>query len=314
LLKVLVTGGAGFIGSHLAEALCRRGGNVVVLDNLSTGNPQNLSSIKGHFEFVEGDISDSTLIDKILPDCEWVFHQAALPSVPYSVEQPQLTHEQNLTATLNLLATSRRHEVRRLILASSCSVYGDVQSAATEDTPIHPLSPYALQKYASERYAQMFSWFKGLETVSLRYFNVFGPRQSSDSPYSGVIAKFCTQALAGTTPTILGDGKQSRDFVYVENIVEANLLAAESINAPGKVYNIGTGKNVDLIELIEELNQITGQKLRPKFAEPRSGDVRFSQGDITAARHDLGYEPKVSLREGLKRTLDSFGKIKEPLS
>jgi nucleoside-diphosphate-sugar epimerase len=307
-LKVLVTGGAGFIGSHLAEALCRRGADVVVLDNLSTGNPQNLSWATRNLELVQGDICDTSLVDKILPDCQWVFHQAAVPSVPYSVEQPQATHEQNLTATLNLLAASRRHEVRRFILASSCSVYGDVQSPATEDTPIHPLSPYALQKYASERYAQMFSWFKGLETVSLRYFNVFGPRQSANSPYSGVIAKFCTEALAGTTPTILGDGKQSRDFVYVDNVVEANLLAVDSIKAPGKVYNIGTGRSVNLLELVEELNRITGQKLHPEFAESRPGDVRFSQGDITAARHDLRYEPEIDLSEGLKRTLNFYRK------
>jgi nucleoside-diphosphate-sugar epimerase len=308
-LKVLVTGGAGFIGSHIAEALCKAGAKVIALDNLSSGTPENLTWAKqGQVELVEGDVCDYPLMEKLLTGCEWVFHEAALPSVPYSVAEPEITNRQNLDATLNLLSASRRHEVRRFIFASSCSVYGHVQTPATEETPIRPLSPYALQKYASERYAQMFAWFKGLETVALRYFNVFGPRQSSNSPYSGVIAKFCTQILGGVAPTILGDGKQSRDFVYIDNVVSANLLAAESVKAPGKVYNVGTGRSVNLLELVEELNQLTGQKLETKFAEARAGDVRFSRGNITAACTDLGYEPTIDLRDGLARTLEFYRK------
>jgi UDP-glucose 4-epimerase len=306
VLKVLVTGGAGFIGSHIAEALCKRGAKVIVLDNLSTGDQRNLAWAKRDLEFVEGDICNGALVEKILADCEWVFHQAAQASVPYSVAEPEITNQQNLDATVALLSASRRHEVRRFIFASSSSVYGEIDAVANEEMPVRPLSPYALQKYASERYCQIFTWFKGLETVSLRYFNVFGPRQSSNSPYSGVIARFCKQTLAGEQPTILGDGKQTRDFVYINNVVEANLLAAESMKVPGKVYNIGTGKSVNLLELIEELNRLTGQKLEPKFKPSRAGDVRFSQCDITAARSDLDYQPKGDLRLGLNETLEFY--------
>jgi nucleoside-diphosphate-sugar epimerase len=312
-MKALVTGGAGFIGSHIAEALCRKGAKVVVLDNLSLGSRENLSWKKqgDDLDFVQGELSDNKLIQDLLRGCDCVFHEAALPSVPLSVSKPIETNRENLTAGLELMVATRDAGVKRFIFASSSAIYGDSEiSPKSEILPPDPLSPYALQKYALERYGRLFHQLYGMETVSLRYFNIFGPRQSFDSPYSGVIAKFCTTILEKKPPVIFGDGLQSRDFTYIENVVNANLLAAEqgADHVAGKVFNIGGGQSITLLQLIEELNQLTHQNLAPEFCPSRSGDVRFSKADINAAFRDLGYRVTVPWQEGLKRTLDFYRK------
>jgi len=306
--RALVTGGAGFIGSHVAEALCRRGAHVVVLDDLSLGKLENLAWRRSGdaLEFVQGDAGDASLLSKLLPGCAWVFHQAALPSVPLSVAQPLESHRHNLEAALTLLVAAREARVQRFVFASSSAIYGDSPAPLKResDTP-DPLSPYALQKYAAEKYAQLFHRFFGLETVALRYFNVFGPRQAFDSPYSGAIARFCTAALAGQVPVVFGDGQQSRDFVYVENVVQANLLAAEGSadRVAGRVFNVAGGASVTLLELLAELGVLTGRAIAPRFEPARVGDVRFSQADLAAARQDLDYRVGVTWQEGLRRTL-----------
>jgi len=310
-MKALVTGGAGFIGSHIAEALCRHGARVVALDNLSLGSLDNLNWRRNGdgLEFVEGDIHDEKLLATILPGCDWVFHQGALPSVPRSVAQPLTSNDQNLNGTLKVLLAARDAKVKRLIFASSSSIYGDVDAPLKhEGLPPNPLSPYALQKYASEKYVQLFHSLYGLETVSLRYFNVFGPRQAFDSPYSGVIAKFCTAMLRGEAPVIFGDGKQSRDFTFVTNAVAANLLAAEAPagRVAGKFFNVACGESISLLELVSELNRLTRQQLQPCFEPPRAGDVRSSQADISAAHAAFGYNVEVSWSDGLARTLDFY--------
>jgi UDP-glucose 4-epimerase len=312
-MKALVTGGAGFIGSHLAEALCRRGARVVALDNLSLGNVKNLDwKCSGdELEFVKGDAADEKLVRRLMEGCDWVFHEAALPSVPRSVAEPVKSNEQNLDAALQMLVLAREAGVKRFLFASSSSIYGDTDVPAKhEQLPPNPLSPYALQKYAAEKYGQMFHRLYGLATVSLRYFNVFGPRQAFDSPYSGVIAKFCTGMLAGQPPVIFGDGQQSRDFTYIENVVHANLLAAEAApeRVAGKVFNIAGGQSISLLQLVAELNRLTGQWLAPLFEPPRAGDVRSSLADVTAAQRALGYETKVSWEDGLQRTLEFYKK------
>jgi UDP-glucose 4-epimerase len=310
-MKAFVTGGAGFIGSHLAEALCRRGAQVVVLDDLSLGNLSNLDWKRNGdaLEFVRGDVTNEKLARQLMAGCEWVFHEAALPSVPFSVAQPVQSNAHNLDAALQLLVLAKDAGVKRFVFASSSAIYGDTDVATKhEQLPPDPLSPYALQKYAAEKYGQLFYKLHGLTTVSLRYFNVFGPRQAFDSPYSGVIAKFCTNSLQGKAPTIYGDGKQTRDFTYIENVVQANLLAvkAPARKVAGKVFNIATGRSVSLLDLVAELNYLTGQSLTPQFKPARAGDVRFSTADITAARKNLGYRQKITLREGLKKTLDFY--------
>jgi UDP-glucose 4-epimerase len=307
-MKALVTGGAGFIGSHIAEALCRRGASVVVLDNLSGGTLDNLNFQRGSgtLKFVEGDIRDEKLLAKIMPGCDWVFHEAALASVPRSVDQPLETNEINLDGTLRVLHAARDAKVKRFIFASSSAIYGDSSEALkNEQLPPNPLSPYALQKYAAEKYAQQFHTLYGFETVSLRYFNVFGPRQSFDSPYSGVIAKFCMSLLRGEAPVIFGDGQQSRDFTFVSNAVATNLLAAEAPAArvAGKVFNVAAGVSISLLQLIAELNRQTKQQLQPRFEPPRAGDVRFSRADISAATAALGYKVEIPWTDGLAQTL-----------
>ncbi len=310
-MKALVTGGAGFIGSHLAEALCRRGAGVVVLDDLSLGSERNLAWRKpgDALELVHGDAGDATLLTKLLPGCDWVFHLAAMPSVPRSVAEPVLSNRHNLDAALSLLVAARDARVKRFLFASSSAIYGDAAvDAKVETLPPAPLSPYALQKYAAEKYGQLFHQLYGLPVVSFRYFNVFGPRQSFDSPYSGVIARFCTAALQGTRPTIFGDGTQSRDFTYVENVVAANLLAAEAEEGKvaGRVFNCATGGSVSLLDLVSELNHLTGQSLAPVFEPARAGDILHSRADIRAAGDTLGYRPLVGWKEGLKRTLEFY--------
>jgi UDP-glucose 4-epimerase len=257
-------------------------------------------------EFVEGDIRNESLVARVLSGCEWVFHEAALPSVPYSVAHPEETNDANLNATVFLLAESLRAGVKRFVFASSCSVFGDLPKPATEADPIDPPSPYALQKYASERYARFYSRFHGLPTVALRYFNVFGPRQGASSPYSGVIARFCAAALSGARPVIFGDGTQTRDFVYVTDVVRANLLAAEKPEAKGEVINIGSGRSTSLLDLVAGLNRETGQELAPMFEPARAGDIRFSRAEIRKARDLLGFNPEVDLSEGLRRTMDFY--------
>lgn len=310
-IKALITGGAGFIGSHLAEALCRRGARVIVLDNLSLGNASNLAWKHNgdELDFVQGDAADENLIRQLITGCDWVFHEAAMPSVPRSVAEPIESNTQNLDAALRLLVLARDAGVKRFMFASSSAIYGDADVAAKhEQLPPAPLSPYALQKYAAEKYGQLFHSLYGLPTVSLRYFNVFGPRQAFDSPYSGVIAKFCTGLLAGQAPLIYGDGLQSRDFTFIENVVQANLLAAEAPaeKVAGKVFNIAGGQSISLLDLVAELNRLTGQSLKPRFEPARTGDVRSSRADITAAQRALGYQCQVSWQEGLQKTLDFY--------
>jgi UDP-glucose 4-epimerase len=251
------------------------------------------------------------LLAKIMPGCDWVFHEGALPSVPRSVAQPLESNGHNLDGTLKVLLAAREAKVKRFVFASSSSIYGDVDAPLKhEGLPPNPLSPYALQKYAAEKYAQLFHSLYGLETVSLRYFNIFGPRQAFDSPYSGVIAKFCTAMLRGEAPVIFGDGLQSRDFTFIGDAVAANLLAAEAPSArvAGKVFNIATGQSITLLQLVAELNRLTGQQLKPRFEPPRPGDVHSSQADISAARRDLGYEPKTTWQHGLAATLEHYRK------
>jgi UDP-glucose 4-epimerase len=311
MTRALITGGAGFIGSHLAEALCRRGLRVVVLDNLSLGRVSNLQWRRpsDDLDFVEGDIRDEKLLARIMPGCDWVFHEGALPSVPRSVAQPLETNEQNLDGTLRVLIAARDAKVKRFLFASSSSIYGDTDAPSKhEGLPPNPLSPYALQKYAAEKYGQLFHRLYGLETVALRYFNIFGPRQAFDSPYSGVIAKFCTAMLRGEAPLVFGDGQQSRDFTFVENAVAASLPAVEAPaeRVAGRVFNVAAGQSISLLQLVAELNRLTSRQLQPRFEPVRIGDVRSSLADVSAARRDLGYEVKVTWADGLARTLDFY--------
>lgn len=310
-MKALVTGGAGFIGSHLAEALCRRGAQVIALDDLSLGDTANLAwKRKGDaLKFVEGNVADEKLVRRLVSGCDWVFHEAAMPSVPRSVAEPSRSNSQNLDATLQLLVLARDAGVKRFLFASSSAIYGDSDAPAKHETlPPNPLSPYALQKYAAEKYGQLFHQLYGLPAVGLRYFNVFGPRQSFDSPYSGVIAKFCTAMLARKAPVIFGDGLQSRDFTFIENVVAANLLAAQAPaeKVAGKVFNIAGGQSISLLQLVAELNRLTGQKLKPRFEPIRAGDVRSSKADTRAAWKQLGFRCRVSWQEGLKRALEFY--------
>ncbi len=302
--RYLVTGGAGFIGSHLCQRLCAEGHAVRVLDNLSTGRRANLAEIPSEIEFVEGDVCDATLLAEVAQQVDCVLHHAAISSVPASVEQPLVEQQVNAVGTLRLLEAARQAGVRRVVFASSASVYGNnPQMPKREDMPPEPESPYAVSKVVGEHYARVYSQIYGLEVVGLRYFNVFGPRQVPSSPYSGVISIFVAQMCAGASPTVCGDGHQSRDFVYVGDVVEANMRASTTPGIAGRIYNIGCGRSASLLELIAALNQILGTELAPMFAPPRAGDIRFSSADISRARAELGYEPKVGLAEGLERTI-----------
>lgn len=303
----LVTGGAGFIGSHIAEALVNRGDRVRVLDNLMTGKRENLSHLIGKIEFIEADIRDYTAIRQAAEGVSVIFHEAAIPSVPRSVADPQLSHDVNVNGTFNVLMAARDAGVRRLVFAASSSAYGDTEVLPKIETMMpNPLSPYAAAKLVGELYCQTFTRVYGLETVALRYFNVFGPRQDPTSPYSGVISKFVTALLENQTPTIFGDGEQSRDFTYVANVVDANLRAAEAPEAVGKVMNLGIGERITLNQLFDELQKIIGTNLKPNYEETRAGDVRHSLADISRAENLLGYRPLVGLAEGLKHTVDWY--------
>jgi nucleoside-diphosphate-sugar epimerase len=310
-MRVLITGGAGFIGSHIAHALCQKGANVVILDNFSTGSEKNLSwaTRSGGIDVVRGNITDSALVKQLVADRDWVFHLAAIASVQSSIEDPFRTNAENLSASLSLLEAARDAKVKRYIFASSSAIYGnsDRPIKSESDGPL-PESPYALQKYTAEKYGQMFHRFFGLPTVSLRYFNVFGPRQGSESPYSGVIAKFCAAFLAGTRPTIFGDGTQSRDFIYIDNVVSANLLVAEAAEekVAGQVFNVGAGTSVNLLNLVSELNRLTGAELSPIFEPARPGDIRDSRAAIHLARLVLRYQVLTTFEAGLEKTLDFY--------
>jgi nucleoside-diphosphate-sugar epimerase len=305
--RVLVTGGAGFIGSHLAERLCREGHRLRVLDNFATGRRESLASIHDEVELVEGDVRSYEQVHRCVRDCELVFHQAALPSVPRSVQDPVTSHESNATGTLNVLLAARDEGVRRVIFASSSSVYGaNRELPSREETPALPIAPYAVAKLAAENYCRAFSEVYGLETVSLRYFNVFGPRQDPLSEYAAVVPRFSTAMLDGRPPVVYGDGEQSRDFTYIDNAVEANLLAATAPGVDGQVFNIACGEAISLNTLLEELRGVTGSEVDAVHEAPRRGELRHSLADISRARATLGYEPGVSFREGLSRTVASL--------
>lgn len=302
----LVTGGAGFIGSHIAAALMADGARVRVLDDLSTGHRENIEEIGGDLDFVQGSVADEQLLNKVLDGVEVVFHEAAIPSVPRSVEAPRQTHIASVDGTFSLLVAARDRKVRRVVYAASSSAYGDQPTLPkTEQMLPDPLSPYAVAKLVGEYYCQVFTRVYGLETVSLRYFNVFGPRQDPGSQYSGVVSRFISTLLSNERPVIYGDGEQSRDFTYIDNVVSANLKAASAKDAAGKVINVANGERITLNELLAELKDLTGkQDVTAEYREPRVGDVRHSLADITLARQFLEYESKVGLREGLQRTID----------
>jgi UDP-glucose 4-epimerase len=310
---VLVTGGSGFIGSHLVQALLRSDAVVRVLDNLATGRRANLDEaleLSGRRErctFVEGDVTDRLAVREAMRGVDYVLHQAALPSVQRSVDDPFSSHVVNVEGTLNVLVAAREAGVRRLVYASSSSVYGDSPTLPKrEDMPTYPLSPYAATKLAAEAYCRAFTRVYGLETVSLRYFNVFGPRQDPLSPYAAVVPRFIEALLQGRRPVIFGDGKQSRDFTYIENVVQANLLAMHAPGVGGEVFNIACGESVDLQTVLGLLAEFTGQPLHPEHQPPRAGDVRHSLADISKARQLLGYRPAISFREGLRQTVEYF--------
>jgi nucleoside-diphosphate-sugar epimerase len=302
----VVTGGAGFIGSHLAEELVRRGHRVRVADSLITGKRSNLAHISG-VDFLEGDLADLDVARRAVDGCDYVLHQAAIPSVPRSVKDPLTSNRANVDGTLNVLVASRDAGVKRLVFAASSSAYGDTPTLPKhEKMPTNPLSPYALQKVIGEEYLRMFTRLYGLETVAIRYFNVFGPRQDPTSPYSGVISVFATALLENRSPTIYGDGNQTRDFTYVANVVDGVLRACEAPGASGEAINVATGGRISLNQLFEEMRKLVGGTVSPTYAEGRKGDVRDSQADITKARELLGYAPSVSFEEGLKKTVDWY--------
>jgi UDP-glucose 4-epimerase len=303
--RVLVTGGAGFIGSHLVEALLAEGRTVRVVDNLATGHRSNLAHLEGSFEWLEGDLADFEVCSEATRDVTDILHHAAIPSVPRSVLEPLHSHASGATATLNLLEAARRAGARRFIFAASSSAYGD-----TDELPKHegmvpnPLSPYAASKLSGEHYVRVYARTMGLDGVSLRYFNVFGPRQDPSSPYSGVISLFARLMGEGRRPTIYGDGSQTRDFTYVANVVRANLLAIKSEHPlMGEVLNVGTGRRISLLDLVDAINAALGTRLEPVFEAPRAGDVRDSMASLDRIKAVLGYEPTVDFEEGLRRTL-----------
>src|SRR5215813_1952642 len=302
----VVTGGAGFIGSHLVAALLQQGARVKVLDDLSTGYRENLDEIRGEFDFIHGSITDSQTLNRALEDAELVFHEAAIPSVPRSVADPISTHEASVNGTFSLLLAARDHKVRRVIYAASSAVYGDQPVLPKHETMRpSPMSPYAVAKLIGEYYCQVFAQVYGLETVSLRYFNVFGPRQDPSSQYSGAISRFIDSLLSGQRPVIYGDGEQSRDFTYISNVVAANLAAVQAPVAVGKVINVANGVAVTLNQLLEVLKNLTGcSKVQPRYVEPRVGDVRHSLADISEAKKLLNYKPVVGLEQGLRLTID----------
>ncbi len=307
--RSLVTGGAGFIGSNLVHQLVRSGHEVIVIDNLSTGKRANLAELDESIRFIEGDIRDPELVREATQGVQYLFHQAALPSVARSVREPWQSHDHNSSGTLNVLLAARDAGVERVVYAASSSAYGDTAVLPkSEALPPNPLSPYAVTKYTGELYCRVFYQLYGLETVALRYFNVFGPRQDPLSEYAAVIPRFITGLLSGEAPVIYGDGEQTRDFTYVDNVVQANLLAAiaPGEKAAGRVFNIGSGRRISLLELLAMLKQITGIEVEPRHADARPGDVRDSLAEIARARGALGYVPTIEFEDGLTRTVAWF--------
>jgi UDP-glucose 4-epimerase len=307
--RALVTGGGGFIGSHLTERLVRDGHEVRVIDNFATGRRENLLELADDVELIEGDLQSYERVHDAVRDCELVFHQGALPSVPRSVQDPLTSNATNVVGTLNVLLAARDAGVRRVVFASSSSVYGKspVLPAREDQLPL-PFSPYAVAKLAGEGYCRSFTEVYGLETVSLRYFNVFGPRQDPLSQYAAVVPRFIALMREGRSPQVFGDGEQTRDFTYVDNVIEANLLAAESSGGVGEAFNIAVGERVTLNELLERLRELMGSDVEPEYLDPRPGEVRDSLADIGRARELLGYRPIVDLAEGLERTFASLAR------
>lgn len=306
-MRYVVTGGAGFIGSNTVDELVRRGQTVVVLDDFSSGHEENLRQVAGKIELVRGSITDLEVVTKACRGADCVLHLAARTSVPCSVADPIETNQINIDGTLNVLVAARDAKVRRIVYAASCAAYDDSPALPKrEDMLPAPISPYGVTKYVGELYARAFTSCYGIETVSLRYFNVFGPRQDPASPYSGVISRFCLTLLENGQPIVFGDGEQSRDFVYIENVVQANLLACEAPGASGRVINVGTGNRFTLNETLRLLTRVSGKPARAKHDPPRPGDIRHSQADITEARKTIGYDPQVTFEEGLRRTWDWY--------
>ncbi len=305
--KVLVTGGAGFIGSNIVEALVRRGDRVRVLDNLCTGHLENLSGVRNEIEFIEADLIDGDAVAGAVEGVDCIFHEAALASVPRSVEHPLDTNAACVTGTVTLLDAARKAGVRRLVYAASSSAYGNQPAASKRETDLPmPISPYGAAKVAAEYYCQAFAAMGEIETVALRYFNVFGPRQDPNSEYSAVIPRFITLLLRNQRPTVFGDGRQSRDFTFVGDVVAGNLLAADAPNVSGRVFNIATGHQINLLDLLANLNKLLGTSVETIFAPARAGDVRESLADITQARQHLNYESQLRFDEGLRRSIDYY--------
>jgi nucleoside-diphosphate-sugar epimerase len=312
-MKVLVTGGAGFIGSHLCGALVRKGHRVRVLDDFSSGRRENLADVARDVELVKGDCADPAAARKAVKGVEAVLHEAAMPSVPRSIADPARSHTTNATATLNMLLAARDAGVKRFIYAGSSSVYGDQPGSPKRETMTpRPLSPYAVGKLTGEHYVRLFAELFGLETFTLRYFNVFGPRQDSSSPYSGVISLFATLLRDGAMPTIYGDGRQTRDFTYVDDVVTANLLALEARGAKGQAMNVARGEGITLLRLLREVARLCGAAPRAKHAAVRKGDIRHSIADVSLARRVLGYSSHVTFEEGLRRTVEWYRAEREP--
>jgi nucleoside-diphosphate-sugar epimerase len=304
-MKALVTGGAGFIGSHIATRLVEGGHAVRILDDLSSGKQANLAHIAGDVELIVGDVRDAARVTELAAGCDVIFHEAAIVSVPYSVEHPQETHDVNIQGTLNVLLAARKHGVKRVVFACSAAVYGEEpEQPKVETMRTAPVAPYGVEKMTGEQYLYCWSKLYGVETVSLRYFNVFGPRQDPTSAYSGVISIFVDRILRGAPLTIFGDGEQYRDFVYVDNVVDANIAAATRPSVSGRAYNVACGQKTSLNELAAILGRIVGKDVRPTHAPPRAGDIRESLADIGLARAELGYEPKVGVEEGLGRLVE----------
>jgi UDP-glucose 4-epimerase len=303
----LVTGGAGFIGSHIATALLERGHTVRALDDLSTGKRENLAHLAGHVELVEGDICNVATVERCMPGVEVVFHLAARASVPRSVEHPRPANEINVTGTLNLLIAARQARARRFVYSASSSAYGDTPVMPKVETMRpQPLSPYAVSKLAAEHYCSCWSNVYGLQTISLRYFNVFGPRQDPKGAYAAVIPAFVSRMLKGERPVIYGDGEQSRDFCFIENVVQANMLAAEAPGVHGEVVNIACGQRTSLNQIVADINKLLGTDIPPAHEAPRPGDVRHSLADISAAQRVIGYEPRIMFPEGLRRSIEWY--------
>ena len=312
--RVLVTGGGGFIGSHVATELLRRGHSVRILDNFSTGRRSNLAAISAEIELIEADIRDYERVAAATSRCDVVLHQAALASVPHSIADPLANNAINITGTVNILLAARDQGSRRVIFASSSAVYGPTAGGepTREDHPTTPISPYATAKLATEGYARSFHTAYGLETVGLRYFNVFGPRQDPTSQYAAAIPNFIDAMLRGQAPLIYGDGEQSRDFVYVANVVHANLCAMHAPRAPGNAYNVASGRPITINRLVDELRRLLPTDIRAVHGAPRTGDIRHSSADIARAQADLGYAPAVTLADGLTQTIADFRRLDEP--